>query len=43
MESQGTKFLGQAFESGDDTRIAVPATCKHATPINCILGASPMV
>ena len=43
MEPQSTKFLGQAFESGDDTRIAVPATRKHDTPINCILCVSHMV
>ena len=42
MEPKSTKFLGQAFASGDDTRIAVPATHKHDTPINCILGVSPM-
>ena len=40
VEPQSTKFLGQVFESGDDTRIAVPATRKHDTPINCILGVS---
>ena len=40
---KSTKFLGQAFASGHDTPIAVPATRKHDTPINCILGVSPMI
>ena len=43
MEPKSTKFLGQAFASGDDTPIAVPATRKHDTPIDCILGVSPMI
>ena len=43
MEPKSTKFLGQAFASGHDTPIAVPATRKHDTPINCILGVSPMI
>ena len=30
---KSTKFLGQAFESGDDTRIAVPAARKHDTAV----------
>ena len=38
MKPKSTKFLGQAFASGDDTPITVPATRKHDTPINCILG-----
>ena len=42
MEPKSTKFLEQAFASGDDTRIAVHATRKHDTPINCILGVSPI-
>ena len=32
---KSTKFLGQAFESGGDTRISVPAARKHDTPVNC--------
>ena len=43
MEPKSTKFLGQAIASGDNTPIAVLATRKHDTPINCILGVSPMI
>ena len=43
MEPKSTKFLRQAFASGDNTPIAVPATRRHDTPINCILSVSPMI
>ena len=41
IESQNPKFRDRAFDSSTFTKVADAASCRHETPVCCLLGLAP--